>query len=345
MDMNRREFMLSTAAVATVAGTMGLGGRSNSARAETVAPLSQTAREYDVTYFDAVPGSRSRDIAFNTDGSVWYCGQRDGTLTRLDPRNGNLDPVPLGDGSAPHGVVLGPDNAFWITDGGQNAIARLDPSDKSISRFPLPTEFARANLNTGVFDRTGIYWFTGQNGVLGRIDPRSEKLNAWAAPGGRGPYGITITPDNNVWYVSLAGNHLGVIDRETFEVTRFDPPTANAGPRRVWSDSNGLLWISEWNSGNVSRFNPSTAEWQNWKLPGEAPRCYSVYVDERHMVWTTDFGANAIVLFDPASERFTSFPSTMPNANVRQMAGRPGEAWGGESGTDRLVRIRFPVST
>ena len=29
-----------------------------------------------------------------------------------------------------------------------------------------------------------------------------------------------------------------------------------------------------------------------------------------------------------------------PGANVRQMAGRPGEAWGGESGTNRLVVIQ-----
>jgi virginiamycin B lyase len=27
-------------------------------------------------------------------------------------------------------------------------------------------------------------------------------------------------------------------------------------------------------------------------------------------------------------------------ADVRQMLGRPGEVWGGESGTDRLVAIR-----
>ena len=34
-------------------------------------------------------------------------------------------------------------------------------------------------------------------------------------------------------------------------------------------------------------------------------------------------------------------PSSRTNANVRQMAGRPGEAWGAESGTDRLVVIHF----
>ena len=33
--------------------------------------------------------------------------------------------------------------------------------------------------------------------------------------------------------------------------------------------------------------------------------------------------------------------SPRPDANVRQMLGRPGEAWAAESGTDHLVVYRF----
>jgi virginiamycin B lyase len=46
------------------------------------------------------------------------------------------------------------------------------------------------------------------------------------------------------------------------------------------------------------------------------------------------------VRFDPKSESFASFPSDRKGANVRQLAGRPGEVWGGESGTARLVVVR-----
>jgi virginiamycin B lyase len=57
-------------------------------------------------------------------------------------------------------------------------------------------------------------------------------------------------------------------------------------------------------------------------------------------VWVSDFGANAILKFDPRTELFESFPSDKQDAAVRQMAGRAGEVWGAESGTDRLVQIR-----
>ncbi len=39
--------------------------------------------------------------------------------------------------------------------------------------------------------------------------------------------------------------------------------------------------------------------------------------------------ANAIVRFDPVTEKFETFPSSERGAQVRQMASRPGEAWGG----------------
>ena len=44
--------------------------------------------------------------------------------------------------------------------------------------------------------------------------------------------------------------------------------------------------------------------------------------------------------FDPLTEKFNVFASDRPGANVRQLNGRAGETWGGESGTDRLVVIQ-----
>ncbi|MCC7346710.1 MAG: lyase [Variibacter sp.] len=294
---------------------------------------------FRVRYFPVAAGMGSRDVACAPDGTVWFNGQRNGTLGRLDPRDGSYKLIPLGPNAAPHGVVIGPDGAPWITEGGQNAIARVDPADHTVKLFPLPKDEPNANLNTGVFDQAGIYWFTGQNGIYGRLDPKSGEMAVFKAPRGYGPYGITITPKGDVWYASLAGSYIARIDLRTAQATVVEPPTPKQGARRVWSDSRGRLWVSEWNSGNVSVHDPADGSWRVWKLPGERPRTYSVYVDEKDIVWLTDFSANAIVRFDPATERFHAFPSDKPNANVRQMAGRPGQAWGGESGTNRLVLI------
>lgn len=285
-------------------------------------------------------GGAPHDVAVSADGIVWYTAQRDGKLGRLDPATGTVELIPLGEGAAPHGVIIGPDGAPWITEGGTNAIVRVDSRTREVKRWPLPESRKWANLNTATFDRRGRIWFTGQSGVYGRLDPASGDMKVWDAPRGRGPYGITTTPDGDVYYASLAGNHIARVDLDTGAATVIEPPTKDQGARRVWSDSKGRIWVSEWNSGNVSVYDPKANAWKTWRLPGDGPHAYAVYVDDADVVWLSDFGGNAIVRFEPTTETFRVFPSDKRGANVRQMLGRPGEVWAPESGNDRLVVFR-----
>jgi virginiamycin B lyase len=325
--MNRRQFLTSSAATicATPALLRGAGAQESPFR---------------VKYYPVDSGVGLHDVTPAPDGTIWFTGQGSGTLGRLDPRDGSLRLVNLGKGAAPHGVTIGPDGAPWVTEGGQNAIARVDPGDHKVTLFRLPEKAAYANLNTGVFDKSGIYWFTGQSGFYGRLDPKSGDMRVFQAPRGVGPYGITATPKGEVWYASLAGNHIARIDLVTGQATVVEPSTPKQGARRIWSDSKSRPWVSEWNSGNVSMHDPADGSWKAWKLPGDSPRTYAVYVDDRDKIWLTDFSANAIVRFDPLTEKFNTFPSDRPGANVRQLDGRTGETWGAESGNDRVVVIR-----
>jgi virginiamycin B lyase len=311
---------------------------ATSAVVVSLAQDSETAT-YEITEFDVPPGTHPHDVAPAVDGGVWYTEQHSEALGYLDPETGETRHIPLGAGSAPHGVIVGPDGAAWITDGGLNAIVRVDPETEEVEVFPLPDSARNANLNTATFDGNGILWFTGQSGFYGRLDPATGGLEAFAAPRGRGPYGIATTPDGEVYYASLAGSHIAQIDTETGEVTVIDPPTPGQGARRIWSDSQGRLWISEWEAGQLGMYDPATESWTEWPLPGSNPMPYSMYVDELDGVWLSDFGANALVRFDPETETFETFPIPSRDAAVRQMLGREGEVWGAESGTDKLILL------
>lgn len=297
------------------------------------------ATAYEFQEYDVPAGSHPHDVAPAVDGSVWYTAQGSGRLGRLDPQTGEVTEVVLGPGSAPHGVVVGPDGAPWLTDGGLNAIVRVDPASEEVAIYPLPGT-GRANLNTAAFDGAGALWFTGQAGVYGRLVPATGTVDVFDAPRGTGPYGICATPAGAVWFASLAGSYLGRVDRATGAIEVLEPPTAGQGARRVWSDSRGRLWVSEWNAGQLAMYDPAADEWREWPLPGSSPQPYSVYVDELDLVWLTDFGSNSLVRFDPVTETFDSFPIPTARAEVRQQLGRDGELWGAESGTDKLVVLR-----
>jgi virginiamycin B lyase len=109
----------------------------------------------------------------------------------------------------------------------------------------------------------------------------------------------------------------------------------------VWSDSKGALWVAEWNSGNLSRYEPKTGRWKTWRAPGEQPRVYAVYVDETDKVWIAEWSGQAMLRFDPATEKFESFRSSTGAPNVRQIHGRKGEVWTPESSAARLVVYRY----
>lgn len=287
-------------------------------------------------------GSHPHDVAPSADGkTIWYTAQALGQLGQLDPKTGKVHSIALGKDSVPHGIIIGPDGAPWITDGGLNAIVRVDPVTEKVRVSSLPAGSNYANLNTATFDHSGILWFTGQSGIYGRLDPVMGRVQVFKAPGGPGPYGITTTPDGSIYYASLAANYIARIDLKSHNSTVIQPPTPDQGARRFWSDSHGRLWVTEWNAGKLALYDPATNKWKEWRLPGDNPMPYAVYVDKNDTVWLSDFGANAIVRFDPTKEKFVDVVTIpTPGANVRQILGRSGEIWGAESEADKLVAVR-----
>ena len=315
--------------------------RLSPALAGTAADGTSSTPALSVREYPVPAGSRPHDVAPARDGGVWYTAQGSGELGWLDPKTGRTRHIALGDGSAPHGVIVGPDGAPWITDGGLNAIVRVDPKTRRVRRFPLPASSGYANLNTAVFDRRGVLWFTGQSGIYGRLDPRVGKVRVFRGAARSGP----VRDHDDAVGRRLLRVPRGQLPRPRSTsrgstVRVLQPPTRGQGARRAWSDSKGRIWVSEWNAGKVGVYTPSTGRWREWRLPGATPMPYAVYVDETDDVWLSDFGANALVRFDPETEKFTRVRLPSSPANVRQILGRRGEVWGAESGVDKLVVVR-----
>ena len=103
----------------------------------------------------------------------------------------------------------------------------------------------------------------------------------------------------------------------------------------------GRVWMSELHGNRIVSYDPATSRSRAYDMPTphSGPRRFDV--DARGVLWIPAYAANALVRFDPVSETYESFPSDRSNAAVRQMLGRDGEAWGAESGTDRLVVVEY----
>src|SRR3569832_1460001 len=106
-------------------------------------------------------------------------------------------------------------------------------------------------------------------------EPASGKVTVFEAPRGSGPYGIATAPGGSVDNASLAGSDKARVDVENGHATVLIPPTAQQGARRVWADSKGGIWVSEWFAGKVARYEPRDNTRREWALPGERPQPYA----------------------------------------------------------------------
>ena len=184
----------------------------------------------------------------------------------LDPANGNVREIALGPARAARRHRRARRGA-WITDGGLNAIVRVDPETE---RSGLPATRLGAGRQP---EHGGLRW--RWRALVHRTDrlvrapgSGSGEMEVFAAPRGWGPYGITATPDGEIYYSSLAGSYLGAVDRASGEVRAIDPPTAGAGAARTWADSTG-------GSGSASGMRGRSAATTRRTTPGRSGRCRS----------------------------------------------------------------------
>jgi virginiamycin B lyase len=116
--------------------------------------------------------------------------------------------------------------------------------------------------------------------------------------------------------------------------------------RRVWSDSKGDLWMSEWNGGQISRYSPSTGQWTRIPIPGAGrANLYAVYVDNRDVVWVSNFADNKTYAYDPKTQRFSSVPGSEANASIRQILGINGAVYLPESGNAAITVVNTGASS
>src|SRR4051794_38051890 len=102
--------MRFTAFFAVLAATMTWGPPVSAQSTPSAASPAETCLA--LFTFEVPAGDHPHDVAPTADGQhIWYTAQRSGALGSLDPVSGEVEKIPLGQGSAPHGVIVGPDGA------------------------------------------------------------------------------------------------------------------------------------------------------------------------------------------------------------------------------------------
>jgi hypothetical protein len=97
------------------------------------------------------------------------------------------------------------------------------------------------------------------------MEQRSPEENAASRP-----RRITITSDDIVWYSDYSRGYLGRLDPATGKVTEWQSPSGPKSASYGISAINDIIWYSESEStpNTIVRFDPKTANFQSWAIPG-----------------------------------------------------------------------------
>ncbi|OFW39961.1 MAG: hypothetical protein A3J28_17980 [Acidobacteria bacterium RIFCSPLOWO2_12_FULL_60_22] len=128
------------------------------------------------------------------------------------------------------------------------------------------------------------------------------------------------------------------------------PP--GAAPRDITVDSQGIVWVSETNTGKLGRFDPHSLTYSHIASPpGNDPKVQlnAVTVDPLDQVWLADDGPNARVLrYDPKSGEFDSYPmpeypypvpDNIPWARIGTLRFLNGYVWATGLISQRILRL------
>jgi virginiamycin B lyase len=314
-------------------------------------PVEATIDEWTVL----TPGARPHDPAVAPDGAVWYTGQANGTLGRLDPATGAKKEYPLRKletskflpyGVGPHGLTADRDGNIWYTAQLAGFVGKLDPATGAQTQYRMPDPAAR-DPHTPIFDEHGTLWFTLQmSDMVGRILPSTGDVKVVRVPTASSqPYGIKIDSTGKPWFVELTAGRVGTIDPATLAIREYPLPNAGSMPRRLAITDDDVIWYTDYGRGYLGRLDPKTGKATEFATPSGAGADSQPYAITTvgGIVWYVESGVtpNMVVRFDPATRQFQSWPIPSGGGVVRHMVTGPdGSLWLAESGVDRIARLQ-----
>ena len=178
------------------------------------------------------------------------------------------------------------------------------------------------------------------------LDPRTGQIKLVASPTPHSnPYGMVITSKGVPFFCEFGANKLASIDPTTMKIREYDLPHTESRPRRIAITSDDVIWYTDYARGSLGRFNPETGEVKEYASPGGPQSQPYGIAFAKGAVWYSESGVrpNTLVRFDPASERFQTWPIPSGGGVVRNMmVDHDGNIVMAESGVDRvaLVEIR-----
>jgi len=233
-----------------------------------VDPKTGKIREYPLKTAHSGP----HGVVEDRDGNIWYTGNTGALIGKLDPKTGGVTEYKMPDPEAkdPHTLIFDKSGILWFTVQNSNRIGRLDPKSGEIKLLTPPTPKSRP-YGMALDSKGTLFVVQFGTNKVARVDPKTLEIREYTLPDPASrPRRLTITSDDMIWYSDYSRGYLGRLDPASGKVTEWPSPSGPKSAPYGISAINDIIWYSESEStpNTVVRFDPKTAKFQSWAIPG-----------------------------------------------------------------------------
>jgi len=198
--------------------------------------------------FEVADGTHPHNLIIDDEGFVWYAGNRNAHIGKLDPRDGSITRFPMPDPEArdPHTLVFNQEGNIWFTVQGGNFIGFLDTTTGDVRLVSVPTSGARPyGIKVDGQNQPWVVLF-GTN-KLATVDPSTFELVEIELPeSGSRPRRLEITEDRLIYYVDYSRGYVGLYNPSTQAFKEWTLPGGkNSRPYGTAMDVHEIIWVAE----------------------------------------------------------------------------------------------------
>jgi streptogramin lyase len=307
--------------IRTGLGYIGNDKRSNDPRADASSGRRYRYTPFEIPTAQSIPGI----VVVDNNDTVWFTEMGGGFVGPGFPpgppggkvgyvRNGQLGEISMPSADAgPTSMALDAgNNDIWVSLRAANKVARIRNDVVTEYDAPLPN-----SMPVGVaVDKNHNVWVAMSDGnALARLTPDGQWKVLPIPDAGAAPRTVIIDSSNQVWFAEKMGNHIGLVDREKWEVQRWKIPTRMAWPLSLIEDDKGNMWFAEMRADKLGMIDRNTKAITEYKLPpNSAP--FKLFFDAKDKsMWISTVFGNSVMRFDLGKHAVSdNFP--VPNDGV-----------------------------
>lgn len=209
----------------------------------------------------------------------------------------------------------------------------------TIQEYPLP---ARVGAHDVWADPApgGPVWFSAQrSGELGRLDPRTGRVELIPLGSGSSPHGVILGKDGAPWLTDSGQNAIVRVDPNSRAVKVWRLPEASgyANLNTAIFDQAGIHWFTG-QSGYYGRLDPKTGDLTVFDAPkGRGP--YGIHATPQGVVYYASLAGSHIARIDAATGKAAVIePPTRGQGARRVWSDSKGMLWVAEWNSGQLSR-------